>query len=77
MELATDKQIAYLVKLANKVERMKKSTIGEIQEVHYVDWNVECSKGVTVADASIRIDAYRQIIRLANTIRMLCGQKQR
>ncbi len=77
MELATDKQIAYLAMLADKVERMKKSTIGEIQEVHYVDWNAERSKGVTVADASIRIDAYRQIIRWVNTTRMLCGQKQR
>lgn len=77
MELATDKQIAYLVKLANKVERMKKSTIGEIQEVHYVDWNAERSKGVTVADASIRIDAYLRIIRWANTTRILCAQKQK
>lgn len=73
-EKATDRQIAYLARLAVKVERLKRddATI----TVPYIDWNEERRLGVTKTDASIRIDAYRQMIRGANLKRLLLGKRQ-
>lgn len=73
-EKATDRQIAYLVMLARKVERLKRddATI----RVPYIDWDEERQLGVTKTDASLRIDAYRQMIRGANLKRLLLGKRQ-
>lgn len=73
-EKATDRQIAYLTRLARKVERLKRddATI----RVPYIDWDEERRLGVTKTDASIRIDAYRQMIRGANLKRLLFGKRQ-
>ena len=73
-EQATDKQVAYLVRLAVKVERLKRydATI----RVPYINWDEERQLGVTKTDASLRIDAYRQMIRGANLKRLLLGKRQ-
>lgn len=73
MDKATDKQIAYLVRLAKKTEHLKRydTTI----RVPYIDWNEERYLGVTKADANLRIKAYRQIICGANLKRLLLGKR--
>lgn len=77
MKLATDKQIAYLAYLAKKVERMK-GTTPSLKQLNqpYIDWEDESRNGMTVEDASVRIDAYKTVIRWANFQRMICGLKQ-
>ena len=74
IEQATDKQVAYLVRLARKVEYLKRddATI----RVPYINWDEERHLGVTKTDASLRIDAYRQMIRGANLKRLLLGKRQ-
>lgn len=74
IEQATDKQVAYLVRLARKVERLKRddATI----TVPYINWDEERRLGVTKTDASLRIKAYKQLIRGANFKRLLLGRGQ-
>lgn len=78
--LATDKQINYLCFLANKVEKIKSIVIKEKVAIKnlpdYIDWTKERHLGVTSIDASIRICAYKKIIRACNTIFVLFGMKQ-
>ena len=73
---ATDKQIKYLQYLADKVEAIKVAdpTIKDLPK--YIDWNIERNYGVTMEDASIRIDAYKTIIRSVNTIRLISNKGQ-
>ena len=73
-EQATDKQVAYLVRLANKVEYLKRYD-ADIT-THYFDWNEERRIGLTKADASMYIDAYRTLIRAFNFKRVLLGKRQ-
>lgn len=76
--LATDKQINYLQYLADKVERIRKKHPEAFDKVAppYVNWHKERHLGVTTIDASIRIDAYRTIVRGMNTICVLCNWPQ-
>ncbi len=78
--LATDKQINYLCVLAKKVEKIKKMNINRNVIVanlpEYIDWQRERHLGVTVQDASIRISAYKNIIRMSNATFVLCGMSQ-
>ena len=60
---ATDKQINYLCRLAERVERLKES---HKINVPFINWQAERFKGVTTVDASTRIKAYRDIIFNAN-----------
>lgn len=76
--LATDKQINYLQSLADKVERKRKEYPEAFNKVAppYIDWHTERRKGVTVADAAVRIDAYKTIIRGMNMSCLLLGYPQ-
>ena len=74
--LATDKQINYLQHLADKVEQIKKETSNTAITCPYIDWHTERHKGVTVTDASIRIDAYKNIIRASNARQCLFNRPQ-
>lgn len=74
-KLTTDKQVAYLTKLADKVERMKKTTRA-LQNVEHMDWYEARRQGMDTLDASIRINAYHQMITWANVTRKLLGLKQ-
>lgn len=75
--LATDKQINYLQQLADKVERMHKAHPGAVKcKTPYINWHTERHKGVTTLDASIRIKAYKTIIRETNLAFMLLGFAQ-
>lgn len=75
--LATDKQINYLCVLAKRVARVKAAN--EIDRVitaelpEYIDWQQERHLGVTTADASARIRAYRDILLYASVSYKLCG----
>lgn len=76
--LATNKQINYLQSLADKVERKRKEHPEAFDKVAptYIDWHKERCKGVTVADAAIRIDAYRNVILGMNMSCELLGYPQ-
>ncbi len=76
--LATDKQINYLQSLADKVERKRKEHPDAFDKVapQYINWHTERHKGVTVTDAAIRIDAYRNIIFGMNMSCELLGYPQ-
>lgn len=75
--LATDKQIKYLQSLADKVERMHKTHPKAVKShPPYINWETERHKGVTTVDASIRIMAYKTIIRNMNLSFMLLGFPQ-
>lgn len=78
--LATDKQINYLCFLANKVEKIKSIVIKEKVAIknlpEYIDWIKERRLGVTSIDASIRIRAYKKLIRACNVTFILFGMKQ-
>lgn len=72
---ATDKQIAYLQSLADRVERAKQEGRQDIP-TPYIDWKKERNKGVTTVDASIRITAYRTLLCAINAQRVLLGFNQ-
>ena len=75
--LATDKQIKYLQYLADKVERKRKEHPDAFKTAPtYINWQNERYKGVTSEDASIRIDAYKNIIRGMNMVCELLGWPQ-
>ena len=78
--LATDKQINYLCSLADKVEKIKAINVKEKVIVanlpEYIDWIKERRLGVTSIDASIRICAYKKLIRACNVTFILFGMKQ-
>lgn len=75
--LATDKQISYLQHLANRVERMQKTHPDAVSyRTPYINWDTERAKGVTTVDASIRIKAYKTIIRETNLAFLLLGYSQ-
>lgn len=74
--LATDKQIKYLQYLADKVERIKQSTHNPAITCSHIDWSTERQKGVTTVDASIRIDAYKSLIRAVNMRQALMNRPQ-
>lgn len=67
--LATDKQINYLCKLANKIELIKNINKEKkailVPLPNYIDWQEERHLGVTVTDASVRIQAYKKKFVLA------------
>ena len=73
--LATDKQIAYLQSLADRVECAKRDGLFNIP-TPYINWSEERKLGVTTTDASIRIKAYKELIAGINTGRMIMGYKQ-
>lgn len=73
--LATDKQIAYLQSLADRVERAKREGKQDIP-TPYIIWSKERSKGVTTSDASIRIKAYKTLLCAINAQRVLLGLNQ-
>lgn len=62
--------------MAQKVELAKQNDPGLTKFPEYINWNTERHKGVTVEDASIRIDAYRTIMRNIQLLRMLQGKPQ-
>lgn len=76
LKLATDKQINYLCKLANKIELIKNINKEKkailVPLPNYIDWQEERHLGVTVTDASVRIQAYKKIIRACNFTFLLC-----
>jgi len=74
--LATDKQISYLQFLADKVERIKQETGNPAITCPHINWQEERTKGVTTTDASMRIDAYKCIIRACNVRQVLFNRKQ-
>lgn len=75
--LATDKQINHLQRLADKVERMNATHPDAVKSrPPYINWHTERNKGVTTSDASIRIKAYKTIIRETNLAFMLLGYPQ-
>lgn len=70
--LATDKQIQYLIALANKVEQYREKCPTQLANFSYIDWNKERYMGVTMTDANIRIKAYKSLICNLNfTIKLL------
>lgn len=74
--LATDKQINCLFALQNKVNKIADIfPESGVKKFHY-DWRHERSMGMTVSDASIRIDAFHSIIQGVNIKRMLFGLNQ-
>ena len=74
---ATDKQINYLQVLADKVERMHKAHPDVVKvKPTYINWHTERHKGVTTCDASVRIQAYKTIIRETNLALLLLGLPQ-
>lgn len=73
-EQATDKQVAYLVRLAKKTEYIKRYDADITAP--YLDWDMERRIGLTKADASMYIDAYRTLIRAFNFKRVLLGKRQ-
>lgn len=60
--LATDKQINYLVYLAEQIEILRDKYPQQPINIPYINWQKERYKGVTITDANIRIKAYKQII---------------
>lgn len=73
--LATEKQINYLCVLAKKVELIRQAN-PQMKLPNYINWQTERYKGVTTNDASVRIDAYRTILRNLQLTRMLLGKPQ-
>lgn len=80
--LATDKQIEYLQALTQKVnfiyEKCPDCGITPDNALFYksVNWNHERSKGMTTIDASIKISAFRDLIRGINFRQLLMNRKQ-
>lgn len=79
---ATDKQISYLEGLTAKVNAIIKSwpecPISRDNALFYagVNWRHERSMGMTVTDASIKISAFRSLLRGLNMQRSLLGLPQ-
>ena len=71
---ATDAQINYLCVLAQKVELIRRKDPDLTKYPEYIDWQTERHKGVTVDDASLRIEAYRTILRNIQLLCMLLGK---
>ena len=75
--MATDKQIRYLNLLANKIRVKRKKfpdAFSKISAIEEINWEVERQHGMTIVDASIKIDAYQSVIRGMNTILKLCNK---
>lgn len=76
---ATDKQIKYLTSLSLKVGRARAKApeaFSKVSDIEYIDWEEERRAGMTVADASIKIDAFHSVLRGMNTILCLCNKPQ-
>lgn len=72
---ATDKQVSYLQFLADKVEAIKQ--LNDPRFNNLPTWrNWKCEMGLTKSDASVKISAFKSIIRNVNTIKMICNEKQ-
>lgn len=83
VKLLNDKisiDINYLCKLANKIELIKNINKEKkailVPLPNYIDWQEERHLGVTVTDASVRIQAYKKIIRACNFTFLLCNIPQ-
>ena len=80
--LATTKQINYLNRLTNKVNYIysifPECGIPDEHAKFYrtVNWDNERKKGMTTMDASIKISAFKDLIRGINFKRYLMNQKQ-
>ena len=78
--LATDKQISYLTNLQERYNKMMEATKQYMPasnvEFYHFDYNHERSKGMTTIDASLKIGAFKQLIRNINNVRVLCNLKQ-
>lgn len=78
-KLATDKQIKYLNSLASKIGKARikmPEAFSKVSDIEYIDWEEERKAGMTVADASIKIDAYHSVLRGMNTILYLSNRNQ-
>ena len=65
--LATDKQCDYLTALAEKVEKMRAARPDLVNvPLTKRNWYEERRRGMTTADASLKIDAYKMLIRGVN-----------
>lgn len=74
--MATEKQIKYLTDLTNKVNKIIDIWPECGVEKYYIDWRHERSMGMTTIDASIRISAFRNLIRGINIKRYLFNLPQ-
>lgn len=75
---ATDKQISYLTSLQNKYNKMIDASKDILQNVEKfnIDWHQQRDLGMTTVDASMKIDAFKTLIRNTNFARHLCNRKQ-
>ncbi|MDE6444362.1 MAG: hypothetical protein K2K64_08100 [Muribaculaceae bacterium] len=65
--------------MAGKVRkaRMKvPEAFSKISDIENIDWEEERKAGMTVADASKKIDAFHSVLRGMNTILYLCNKRQ-
>lgn len=74
--IATDKQIKYLTDLTNKVNYIIGVWPQCGVERYNIDWSYERSKGMTSLDASLKINAFKSLLRGINLKRYLLGLKQ-
>lgn len=74
--LATDNQIKYLTDLTNKVNRIIDLWPECGVEKFYTDWRHERSRGMNTNDASIKISAFKSLIRGINMKRVLFNLPQ-
>ena len=68
---ATDKQVNYLTILTNKVNKIVDIWPECRIEKYYIDWYKERELGMTTLDASLKISAFKSLIRGINMKRSL------